>query len=156
MKKKFVLFTVFILLSSISYSQIIDTTLILNAKENCLLLSDTAKVNINSIVVGFEEGLEVNATYEVSLSGKAYFYYQPDFDLNPETSDLPLKVMTIKGIFLSFVSENGTEYKFLPVNESFKFKANRPFFYSFIVDRSSVEDNGGEFKLRIKKVKNLK
>ena len=142
----------YFLFSQVTNSQIVDTTLTINAKHNCLLLSDTTKININSVVVGFEEGLEVGAAYQLNLSGKAYFFFHPELDFNPETSTLPLPIIEIPGIFLLFVSEKGTEYRYLAVNDSLTFVPDRSFLYAFLADRFSIEDNNGIFELRIKKV----
>ena len=153
MKKSFLfLFVLIFSFTQIAFSQIVDTTLTLDARANCLHLSDTTKVNVNSIVVGFEKGLNVNSTYQVTLSGKAYFYYDPELNYDPKTSELPLHILEIPGAYLLYTSDKGSQYNWIAMKDTVTFVPVVPFFYAFLADRKSVADNGGKIYLRLKEI----
>ncbi len=153
MKISFLFFVLIsISLCQFAHSQIVDTTFTLDAKANCFFLSDTTKVNVNSIVVGFEKGLNVNSTYQITLSGKAYFYYDPKLNYDPETSELPLSILEIPGAYLLYTSDKGSQYNFISMKDTVTFVPVVPFFYAFLADRKSVADNGGEIYLRLKEI----
>jgi hypothetical protein len=153
MKKSFLfLFILIFFFFQLANSQIVDTTFTLDGIENCLHLSDTTKVNVNSIVVGFEKGLKINSSYQVTLSGKAYFYYDPQLNYDQETSELPLSILEIPGAYLLYTSDKGSQYNFISMKDTVNFVPVVPFFYAFLADRKSVADNGGEIYLRLKEI----
>jgi hypothetical protein len=130
------LFFIIIFTTSITFSQVTDTTFTLNGQANCLLVSDTTRVNINSIAVGFETGLQVNSRYQITLSGQAYF---------SPTVEIP-------GVYLLYHDKEGAKYKVIAVSDTIEFIADRGFFYAFMVDRMAISDNWGDFYLHLKEI----
>lgn len=124
-------------------AQVMDTTFVIDARNNCILLSGNEPQVIDSIVVGVDSPnvLIPLSTYEITVSGEA--------------SSGPTQGLMMPGVFVHFYDrERGIIFRTITKADTVTFippfLTSRQYFYAWVTDNFNLNDNIGAFQLRLR------